>query len=84
MSAPRSRDRRFPANPRATSDPGGFPQWEHDVFTFEGEMERLGAMGRNMSTAPRWARVVARVMAVLILAPLAVGRVAYAIRLVTR
>ncbi len=53
--------------------PKGFPQFEHSSFTFEGEIERLGAMGRNRSTAPRWTRIVARILALALLLPFALG-----------
>ncbi len=44
---------------RSANDPGpdGVPQWEHEAFTFEGEIERLGAISKGMSTAPRWTRL---------------------------
>ncbi len=58
----------------------GFPRWEHSSLTFEGEIERLGAIGRNVSTAPRWTRIVARVVALLILVPFAVALVLYLLR----
>lgn len=51
----------------------GFPDWEHGQYSFEGEIERLGAIGRNMSTAPRWTRIVARILALAILLPFVVG-----------
>lgn len=51
----------------------GFPSWEHNSFTFEGEIERLGAIGRNMSDAPRWARLTAKFVVLSMLAVLAVG-----------
>ncbi len=53
----------------------GRPQFEHSSFTFEGEIERLGAIGRYRSSAPRWARIVAEVVALAILVPFGVGLV---------
>jgi hypothetical protein len=61
----------------------GFPQWEHNAFTVEGEIERLGGIGRGLSTAPRWARYVARGVAVVILVPLAIGLVQFVVGLFT-
>ncbi len=55
----------------------GRPQFEHSSFTFEGEIERLGAIGRNRSSAPRWARIVAQVVALAILVPFAVGLIVF-------
>lgn len=60
----------------------GFPSWEHNAFTFEGEIERLGAISRNMSNAPRWARVTAKVVALFVLAVFAVGLVQFLVHLV--
>lgn len=56
---------------------------EHGPFTFEGEIERMGAISRNMSTAPRWTRRVAKGVALAILLPVAVGLVAYVVGLFT-
>lgn len=54
--------------PHTPTEAEGFPQWEHESsFTFEGEVERLGAIGRNMSTAPRWTRLVAHGLALIVL-----------------
>jgi len=61
----------------------GFPRWEHESsFTFEGEIERLGAIGRNMSTAPRWARLVARSLALMVLLVVAYSLVDFLVRVV--
>jgi len=73
--------------PRAPSrqpegEPEGFPQWEHESsFTFEGEIERLGAISRNMSSAPRWTRLVARFVVVGMLVPFAVALVLFVVDL---
>ncbi len=66
-----------------SAEPEGFPQWEHGAFTFEGEIERLGAIGRKMSDAPRWTRIVARVVAMLIVFPFVIGLVAFVFGLLT-
>ncbi len=57
----------------ADVEPEGFPRFEHGPFTFEGEIERLGAIGRYRSSAPRWTRIVARVVALALLLPFALG-----------
>jgi|GEM_PF-3693606 len=61
----------------------GFPRWEHGAFTVEGEIERLGGISRGLSTAPRWARLVARGVALIVLVPLAIGIVAFLVGLIT-
>lgn len=61
----------------------GFPPWKHGAFTFEGEIERLGGFSRGLSTAPRWARFLARGLALIILVPLAIGVVLFLVGLVT-
>jgi hypothetical protein len=66
-----------------TTEPEGFPQWEHESsFTFEGEIERLGAIGRNMSTAPRWTRLVARGVVLFLLLVIAYALVDFLVRIV--
>lgn len=72
-----------PRRPADATGSKGFPLWEHESsFTFEGEIERLGAIGRNMSTAPRWTRLVARGVALMVLVPVAVGLVQFLLRIV--
>lgn len=64
-------------------DADGFPVWENESsFTFEGEIERLGAIGRNMSTAPRWARLVLRGVALIVLLTVAYALVDFLVRFV--
>ncbi len=64
--------------PEPTADDDiGRPRFEHGSFTFEGEIERLGAIGRHRSSAPRWARIVAQIVALAILVPFAVGLVVF-------
>lgn len=60
----------------------GFPSWEHNSFTFEGEIERLGAIGRNMSNAPRWARFTAKFVVLSMLAVFAVGVIQFLVHVV--
>jgi hypothetical protein len=54
----------------------GFPAWEHNQWTVEGEIERFGAFGRGASRARGWKRVVALVMVGLIVVPIVVALVA--------
>lgn len=61
-----------PGGAETVAPPEGFPPWEHGSLTFEGEIERLGAISANMATAPRWTRFVARGVALMILGPIAV------------
>ena len=58
----------------------GFPTWEHNQWTVEGEIERFGAFGRGASRARGWKRVVALVMVGLILAPIVVALAANLVR----
>jgi len=70
--------------PPDSEESAGFPEFEHGQFTFEGEIERLGAISRNMSSAPKWTRVVAKVLAVAMLLPLVIGLGAYLVNFLTR
>ena len=49
----------------------GFPGFEYNQWTVEGEIERFGAFGRGAASATGWKRVVALIMVVVILAPIA-------------
>lgn len=72
-----------PRRPADATGPAGFPQWEHESsFTFEGEIERLGAIGRNISPAPEWTRLVARGLALMILLVVAYALVDFLLRVV--
>ena len=42
---------------------------ENAPFTFEGQIEGLGRIGRNLSTAPPWMRVTAKVVAATFIVP---------------
>lgn len=81
MAKVRKRRTIGPTSERDT-EPEGFPQWEHESsFTFEGEIERLGAISRNMSSAPRWARLTARGVALVFLLPIAFALAVFVVRL---
>lgn len=72
-----------PRRPTDSMEPEGFPQWEHESsFTFEGEIERLGAIGRSMSSAPRWTRLVARGLALMVLLAVAYALVDFLVRVI--
>jgi hypothetical protein len=51
----------------------GFPEFAHNQWTVEGEIERLGAFGRGGAAARGWRRWVAIVLVVAIVGPLVVG-----------
>lgn len=53
----------------------GFPGFEHNQWTIEGEIERFGAFGRGAASATGWKRVVALVMVLIVLAPIAMGMI---------
>jgi len=66
--------RRRPPPARPDVDEG-FPAFEHNQWTFEGEIERLGtfARGVNRPGKPAWVRVGGWVVAIAILLPLLMG-----------
>jgi hypothetical protein len=49
----------------------GFPAFEHNQWTVEGEIERFGAFGRGAARARGWKRSVALALVALILVPIA-------------
>jgi hypothetical protein len=51
----------------------GFPTFEHNQWTVEGEIERFGAFGRGASRATGWKRTVALVLIALLVGPIVVG-----------
>ena len=53
----------------------GFPAFEHNQWTVEGEIERFGAFGRAGASARGWRRYVAVTVAIAMVLPivLAVG-----------
>ena len=48
----------------------GFPAFEHNQWTVEGEIERFGAFGRGVSASRGWKRGVALGLLTLLLLPL--------------
>jgi hypothetical protein len=53
----------------------GFPEFEHNQWTFEGEIERLGAFARGSHRVSGWRRTLAVVVAVPFLVTFVVGLV---------
>ena len=53
----------------------GFPAFEHNPWTVEGEIERLGAFGRSGASARGWRRYVAVTVAIAMVLPLVLGMV---------
>lgn len=53
----------------------GFPVFEHNQWTIEGEIERFGAFGRGAAHARGWRRKVAVLLVVAMIAPLVIGTV---------
>lgn len=51
----------------------GFPRFEHNQWTIEGEIERFGAFGRAGARARGWKRVVAVGLALVLVLPLLIG-----------
>jgi hypothetical protein len=59
---------------RAQSETG-FPSFEHNQWTVEGEIERLGAFGGGVARARGWKRLVGLFLVVLIVMPILLGAV---------
>ena len=60
----------------------GFPEFEHNQWTFEGRIERLAAFAGGAGRAPGTKRVGAKVIAVAVLLPFAVLLVAAVVDLI--
>ena len=59
----------------------GFPEFDHNQWTFEGEIERLGAFSSGASRARGWKRAVGLLLVVTMLAPIALAVVVWFIQL---
>lgn len=57
----------------ATHAETGFPEFRHNQWTVEGEIERLGAFGRSGARVRGWKRIVVVLLAVMLVAPLVIG-----------
>jgi hypothetical protein len=64
-----SQRRRHRPDGSADADADGFPAFEQNQWTFEGQMERWGAFARGANRATGWRRVVALALAIMILVP---------------
>lgn len=51
----------------------GFPEFEHNQWTVEGEIERFGAFGAGARRAGGWKRIVATLLVVGLIAPMLAG-----------
>ena len=54
-------------------DEHGYPTFKHNQWTIEGELERVGAFARGASSLTGPKRVMAAVVALLLILPFAVG-----------
>jgi hypothetical protein len=61
----------------------GFPTYEHNQYTFEGHIERLGGFARGVNRATGWKRAVGLGLTLLVLVPFAIGVVYEIILLVS-
>jgi hypothetical protein len=59
----------------------GFPSFEHNQWTVEGEIERFGALGRGVSASRGWKRGVAMGLLALLLLPFLIQAVQILARL---
>jgi hypothetical protein len=83
-SAGRTRGRRTRSDSggqRVDVEPG-FPSFEHNQWTVEGEIERLGAFARGASRTGGRRGVAARAVALVIIAPFLIFVVADIVRLI--
>jgi hypothetical protein len=61
----------------------GFPAFEHNQWTVEGEIERFGAFGRGASSSRGWRRGVAMGLLTLLLLPFLIQAVEIVARLLS-
>jgi hypothetical protein len=61
----------------------GFPAFEHNQWTVEGEIERFGAFGRGVSASRGWKRGVAMGLLTLLLLPFLIQAVQIVARLLS-
>ena len=70
-----------PEPPSATTEAwSGFPAFEHNQWTVEGEIERMGAFGYAGAKARGWRRGVAVAMALLLVVPLIINVILLIVR----
>ena len=65
----------------AVVEDGGFPAFEHNQWTVEGEIERFGALGRGVSGSRGWKRGMAVGLLTLLLLPFLIQLVQIVARL---
>ena len=58
----------------------GFPEFEHNQWTVEGEIERFGAFGHGVARARGWKRLVGLFLVVLIVLPILLGATSVVVR----
>ncbi len=54
-------------------DEHGYPTFQHNQWTIEGEIERVGAFARGASRATGKRRIMALILAFLLILPFVVG-----------
>lgn len=78
-------DRQFrPDAAQQTHAEVGVPRFEHDQYTFEGEIERLGAFASGAARATGAKRVIAIGIVLLFVAPAVVALVVSLVHLATQ
>jgi hypothetical protein len=84
MGRRRRRRTRSDSGGRRLNIEEGLPTFEHNQWTFEGEIERLGAFARGAArvTGPR--RWLAVFVALVFVVPLAIGILTMLVRLIPR
>lgn len=75
-----------PEDPSDGSETGthaevGMPDYKHNQWTIEGEIERFGAFSSGVTRAHGWKRWVGVFLVVTMLGPIAVGMVVFVVRL---
>ena len=61
----------------------GFPEFEHNQWTVEGEIERLGAFAAGTRRAGGWKRVVATLLVLGLIVPMIAGTLFVVVRAIT-
>lgn len=66
---------RPPGRPDPRTLPEAFPEFEHNQWSFEGEIERLGAFARGMHRARGMPRRAGWLLAAIVAMPFVIGLV---------
>jgi hypothetical protein len=64
-----------PPGRREAPERPGFPEFEHNQWTFEGQIERLGVFARGVGRAQGAPRRIGVIVALAVLLPFALGLV---------